>query len=72
MSEMAQVLRDVYAALAELWCSPRDVDREEVNRAAGEGFSRWESMDEEGAAMLARFLEDPIPEEGVQQRAIEP
>jgi|TARA_Y100000031_G_scaffold96508_1_gene105966 nitrate reductase delta subunit len=63
MSEIARDLRDVYAALAELWCSPLDVDREEVDRAANEGLSRWESMDKEGAALFARFLEDPIPEE---------
>ena len=63
MSDRIQVLRDVYAALAELWCSPQDVDMEEVARGAGDEFSRWESMDEEGAALLARFLEDPIPED---------
>ncbi len=63
MSDRIQVLPDLYAALAELWCSPQDVDREEVSRAAREEFSRWESMDEEGAALLSRFLEDPILEE---------
>jgi nitrate reductase delta subunit len=63
MSEVAQVLREVYAAMAELWCSPRDVDREEVCRAAGEELLRWESMDKEGAALLSRFMEAPIPEE---------
>ncbi len=63
MSDRIQVLQDVYAALADLWCSPQDVDSEEVGRAAGEEFSRWESMDEEGAGLLSRFLEAPIAED---------
>lgn len=63
MSEAAPVLRDVYAALAELWCSPRDVDREEVLRGAGGGLAGWESMDDEGCALLSRFLGNPITEE---------
>ena len=63
MSDRIQVLPDLYAALAELWCSPQDIDREEVSRAAREKFSRWELMDEEGAALLSRFLENPISEE---------
>ena len=63
MSDRIQVLQGVYAALADLWCSPQDVDSEEVGRAAGEEFSRWESMDEEGAGLLSRFLEAPIAED---------
>jgi nitrate reductase delta subunit len=63
MSDRIPVPRDIYAALADLWCSPQDIDNEEARRVVGEEFARWESMDEEGAALLARFLEDPIAEE---------
>jgi len=63
MSDRIPVLQDVYAALSDLWCSPQDVDSKEARRVAGEGFSRWESMDAEGAALLDRFLEDSIAEE---------
>lgn len=63
MSETALVLRDVYANLAELWCSPGDVDGEEVRRGAAEAFAGWERMDAEGAASLARFLQAPVSEE---------
>jgi len=63
MSEAVQVLRDVYAVLAELWCSPEDVDRAEVRRGAAEAFAGWQRLDAEGAALLARFLQDPVSEE---------
>lgn len=60
MSETAGVLRDVYAVLAELWCSPEDVDEQEITRAADEAVTEWEALDPEGAASLARFLRVPV------------
>lgn len=63
MSDRIQMLQDAYASLADLWCSPQDVDSKEARRVAGEEFSRWESMDAPGAALLSRFLEDSVAEE---------
>ncbi len=63
MSEVVQVLRDVYASMAELWCSPQDCDMEEVKGRAKEAITGLEGMDKEGAALLSQFLEDPISEE---------
>lgn len=63
MSEMLLLLRDVYALMAELWCSPRDVQVEEVTKNAEEAITKLDSIDKEGSALLSRFLEDPISEE---------
>jgi nitrate reductase molybdenum cofactor assembly chaperone len=63
MSEVVQVLRDVYASMAELWCSPQDDDVEEVKGRAKEAITGLEGIDKEGAALLSQFLENPIPEE---------
>jgi nitrate reductase molybdenum cofactor assembly chaperone len=63
MNERIQMLQDVYVALADLWCSPQDVDSKEARKVAGEQFSRWESTDAEAAGLLSRFLEDSIAEE---------
>ena len=63
MSEVVQVLRDVYASMAELWCSPQDDDIEEVKGRAEEAITGLEGIDKEGAALLSQFLENPIPEE---------
>ncbi len=64
MSEAVQVLRDVYASMAELWCSPRDGDMEEVKGRAEKAITGLEGLDKEGAALLTQFLENPvIPEE---------
>ncbi|MDP6494248.1 MAG: molecular chaperone TorD family protein [Dehalococcoidia bacterium] len=62
MSDKVQVLRDVYATLAELWSSPQDVDQEEISRLTGEALARWESMDEVGPTCLSRFLQNPVTE----------
>src|SRR3990172_771002 len=63
MSEAVQVLRDTYAAMAELWCSPQDADLEEARRGAVEAIARLDGIDKDGAALLAQFLEKPISEE---------
>lgn len=63
MSEAGQVLRDIYASIAELWCSPRDADTEEVKEEAGRAIKKLEDSDKEGASLLSRFLQAPISEE---------
>ncbi len=63
MSDAVQVLRGVYASMAELWCSPRDVDMEEIKGGAEEAVRALEGIDKEGAALLSQFLENPVSEE---------
>ncbi len=61
-----QILKDVYALIAELWCSPpeADAEREEINKDAEAVVKRLEGIDKESAMSLSRFLrENAIPEE---------
>ncbi len=61
-----QILKDVYALIAELWCSPPEAgaEREEINKDAEEVVKRLEGIDKESAMSLSRFLrENAIPEE---------
>ena len=62
MSDKTQVLRDVYAALAELWSSPQDIDQEKADGLISEALARRESIDEAGPTCLSRFLQAPVPE----------
>ncbi len=61
-----QILKDVYALIAELWCSPpeADAERAEIRKEAEEVVKRLESIDKESAMLLSRFLrENDISEE---------
>lgn len=63
MNEVGQGLRDAYACIAELWCSPRDVDMEEVKRRAEKVVAGLERIDKESAALLSQFLRNSVSEE---------
>ncbi len=61
-----QILKDVYALIAELWCSPpeEDAKRAEIRMEAEGVVKRLESIDTESAVLLSRFLgENAISEE---------
>ncbi len=61
-----QILKDVYALIAELWCSPPESDatREDIKKRAEEVVKRLESIDKESALLLSTFLrENAISEE---------
>ena len=61
-----QILKDVYALIAELWCPPpeEDAEREKIRKKAEDVIKRLEGIDKESAALLSRFLgEDTIAEE---------
>ena len=61
-----QVLKDVYALIAELWCSPPEADatRESIKKDAEGVVKRLESIDKESAMSLSSFLrENAISEE---------
>jgi nitrate reductase delta subunit len=63
MSEAAAVLQGAYTAIAELWCSPRDVDTEEARRGAEEAIAGLQGLDREAAGLLSQFLQEPRSEE---------
>ncbi len=61
-----QILTDVYALIAELWCSPPEADatRESIKKDAEDVVKSLESIDKESAKLLSSFLrEDAIAEE---------
>lgn len=59
-----QILKDLYAFIAELWCSPQDVELEEVRKEAPQMIKRLKDIDEESAELLSQFLQKyPIREE---------
>ncbi len=62
----AQILKDAYSLMAELWCSPpeEDADRGKIRKDAEGVIERLESVDRESARTLSRFLdENTISEE---------
>ncbi|HER27450.1 MAG TPA: hypothetical protein ENI69_10115 [Rhodospirillales bacterium] len=61
-----RILEDVYALIAELWCSPPEdeAERAEFRKQAEAVVGRLEDIDQESATMLSRFLgENAIAEE---------
>ncbi len=60
------VVKDVYAVISELWCSPPEVDAEraEIRKDAERALEGLKNVDEESAKLLSTFLkEDTIAEE---------
>ncbi len=49
------ILKDVYALIAELWCSPpeEDAEREKIRKEAEEVVKGLESIDKESAMLLS-------------------
>lgn len=61
-----QIFEDVYALIAELWCSPpeEEAKRAEIREKAEGVVKNLEDIDAESAMLLSRFLgEDAITEE---------
>lgn len=61
-----QVVKDVYALIGELWCSPpeADAERAEIKKDAERVLEGLKSVDEESAKLLSLFLkEDTISDE---------
>ncbi len=63
MSEIVQMLRDVYATLAELWCSPQDINVDEVKVGVERAMTELSERDKESADLLSQFLKKAISEE---------
>jgi nitrate reductase delta subunit len=61
-----RILKDVYALIAELWCNPPepDANRVEIKKNAKDVIRRLQSIDEESAMLLSKFLkQETIAEE---------
>lgn len=58
MNKKEQTLKDIYGCLAELWCSPQDVDREKVKKDGEEVIKKLRGVDAESAVLLASFLKE--------------
>lgn len=58
MNSREQILRDIYSCMAELWCSPQDVDREKLNKEVEAIITPLREMDGEAALLLENFLKE--------------
>ncbi|MDP7618605.1 MAG: hypothetical protein QF661_13685, partial [Arenicellales bacterium] len=61
-----QILQDVYALIAELWCNPldSDINKGGIDNDTKEVVTRLADIDEESAELLTTFLgEQAISEE---------
>ncbi len=64
-TDRMQILKDAYALIAELWCSPpgTDAEREEIGNEAKEVVKRLEGIDKESGVLLSKFIrENATPE----------
>lgn len=62
MNENKPLLQDVYALIAELWCSPRDVDRQEMQKNAEQTVDSLSRLDREIADLLEKCIQNTILE----------
>ncbi|MEW6277870.1 MAG: hypothetical protein AB1758_04545 [Candidatus Eremiobacterota bacterium] len=70
---MSEGLSQVYRSIAELWCSPCDVDLQEASRSARAAATGWKATNPEGAESLSRFLEGlPTEEEYIDLFELDP
>lgn len=59
-----QILADAYGIIADLWCSPQDVNMNEIRNDAQNVVAGLLSIEEKSAAALSKFLSaDKIAEE---------
>lgn len=58
MSNREQILKEAYRCMAELWCSPRDVDGEKLKKEAEEVIQKLNKMDAKTASLLESFLKE--------------
>ncbi len=63
MSSASITGEDCFATLAELWCSPQDVEQTELRERAEQLAEALSERHPEVAAALGRFLADPLAEE---------
>lgn len=58
MNNKEQIFQDVYYCIAQLWCSPQDVDREAIKKEGEEIIKKLRGVDGEAALLLESFLKN--------------
>jgi nitrate reductase delta subunit len=58
--ESNQILKDVYSLMAELWCSPSEMNakKDEIKKDNKGVIKKLEKIDKESAVLLRKFLEE--------------
>jgi len=58
--ESNQILKDVYSLMAELWCSPSEMNakKDEIKKDSKGVIKKLENIDKESATLLRKFLEE--------------
>ena len=58
--ESNQILKDVYSLMAELWCSPSEMNakKDEIKKDTKGVIKKLENIDKESAMLLRSFLEE--------------
>ena len=58
--ESNQILKDVYSLMAELWCSPSEMNakKDEIKKDTKGVIKKLEKIDKESAVLLRKFLEE--------------
>jgi len=58
--ESNQILKDVYSLMAELWCSPSEMNakKDEIKKDTKGVIKKLENIDKESAVLLRKFLEE--------------
>ena len=58
--ESNQILKDVYSLMAELWCSPSEMNakKDEIKKDTKGVIKKLENIDKESAMLLRKFLEE--------------
>lgn len=59
MNNMEQQFEEVYGSLAELWCSPQDVDMNKVRSEGEKAVRTLKVLDDQSAILLDSFLKEP-------------
>jgi len=60
--ESNQILKDVYSLMAELWCSPSEMNakKDEIKKDTKGVIKKLENINKESAMLLHKFLEENI------------
>lgn len=59
MNNREQTWGETYSHLADLWCSPQDVDREQVKEDGKKVVQKLKGIDDKSATLLDCFLKEP-------------
>lgn len=63
MNETSELLREAYGCIAELWCSPGDIDLAPARQRAAQAAAALDGLDPQAAASLREFLCSQVGED---------